>query len=291
MDAELLTRHLDWCRTRNLRPTTLEQRTHVLRRLQRFFADVEIEDLPEESLVAWYRDLTARVTPGARATELSHVAAYYRWLVRERIRGDDPTARLDRPRLRRRLPRPIADADLSQALAMAPERIRPWLFLAAYGGLRACEIAALRREDVIDQADPPVIIITGGKGDKQRIVPLHPEVLAVLPLDATGWLFPRRDGKPGPLMPHNVSILSNRALRAVGVTASFHALRHWFITKVYAQSLDLRLTQELAGHSDPATTAGYAAWAQERSAGVVGALRIVKTPEPPGVDAVPRLTA
>jgi integrase/recombinase XerC len=54
--------------------------------------------------------------------------------------------------------------------------------------------------------------------------------------------------------------------------ATFHALRHRFGTQVYANSLDLRVTQEILGQSSPATTAGYAAWSPERGIAAVAAL-------------------
>lgn len=255
----------------------MERRRVTILRLARH-GNLPLEILSAEQLADWYRGLGDRLNAGSRATELSHVVAYYRWLVRAHHRLDDPTAELDRPKVHRRLPRPIADEALALALDGAPERLRPWLFLAAFEGLRACEVANLRREDVLDESHPPVLIVTAGKGDKQRVLPLHESVAAVLPLERTGWLFPRRDGRPGPVGANTVSKLSCIYLRSLGVKSTFHALRHWFGTQIYRQSLDLRLTQELMGHSDPATTAGYAAWAPERAAGVVGALHVAARP-------------
>ncbi len=53
------------------------------------------------------------------------------------------------------------------------------LYLAAYQGLRACEIAGLRRENVHDLDDPPHLVVLG-KGSKERVLPLQPRVLAEL---------------------------------------------------------------------------------------------------------------
>lgn len=69
-----------------------------------------------------------------------------------------------------------------------------------------------------------------------------------------------------------VSKMIGRHMHHCGVAASAHKLRHSFGTEVYRQSRDLRMTQQLLGHSSPGTTAGYVAWAQDEAAGVVARL-------------------
>jgi integrase len=265
--------HLDHCRLRNLRPGTIYQRGRALVRLRRALDGPELLDVDHEVMAGWYSALD--LTPEARATELSHVRTFYRWALLEGLIESDPTLRLVRPRIPRRIPRPIGDDDLARALEGAPERVRPWLFLAAYSGLRACEIAGLRRRDVLDDADPPVIVVTDGKGGKQRVVPLAARVLAELRvsgLPPSGWLFSRADGKPGPLKPWSISGHANRSLRELGIPATLHQLRHHFGTSLYRSTHDLRLTQEVMGHASPVTTAGYAAWSPTEAAVAVEAL-------------------
>jgi integrase/recombinase XerC len=92
----------------------------------------------------------------------------------------------------------------------------------------------------------------------------------------TGYVFRRHDGRRGPLEPWTVSHLANRHLRQCGIDATLHQLRHRFGTVLYQQTHDLRLVQELMGHADPATTAGYAAYDRSGAADAVEAL-----PAPP----------
>lgn len=258
MCAEDRGRHLTWCQHRNLRPATVYQRSRALIRLQRALRCCPLTASAEQ-LEAWYAGLS--MMPEGRATELRHVRQFYRWAQRFGLRADDPTVRLDAPRLSRRLPRPIRDDDLDAALGVASERVRPMLMFAAYAGLRAGEIARLRRDAVRDDLDPAVLIVEDGKGGRQRIIPLHPELVGLLvELPARGWLFGREDGVAGPIAPHRVSQLCNRALRDAGTSSTLHTLRHRFATKIYASTLDLRTTQELLGHASPVTTAQYAAW-------------------------------
>jgi site-specific recombinase XerD len=235
---------------------------------------VPVDTATEEQLTVWAAALVARVSPAARGDYLAHATEFYRWLVRERLRDDDPTIRLVRPRLRQRLPRPIAEVDLARALVDAPDRIRPWLLLAALAGLRCCEVAPLRREDIRDDLDPPAIHVIEGKGGKSRIVPLHPAIAAELTqLPAHGWLFPHPN-RQGHIEAATVSHAVSDYLQSLNIAATMHQLRHHFGTALYRQSHDLRLTQELLGHSDPRTTAGYAAWSSDRAATAVVGLKV-----------------
>lgn len=267
-----LTRHLEWCRQRNLRLSYVDTRRRTITQLSREL-DMTVEDATESDFGEWYQRVSERMVPEARAVYLSHVQCYFRWLVVEKILEKDPTIRLVRPRMKRRLPRPMNDAELGRAIATASPRVKPWLLLAAFEGMRAIEIAGLRVEDIDMSAD--VIVVANGKGGKQRLLPLHPLVREALEplLGGRGYLFAHWS-RPGPPHPHNVSYAMNKHLRQQGITATAHAARHWFLTNVYRSSRDLRLTQELAGHASPTTTAGYAAWSPELAAGVVNGLQL-----------------
>ena len=177
--------------------------------------------------------------------------------------------------MRRTLPRPIADVDLAEAIDQAPPQIRAMLMLGAFQGLRCQEIAGLAREDVLDTRDPPVLIVANGKGGHQRILPLHAEVLSALrcvPLTRSGWVFRRPRG--GKFNAAQVSIVMRGYFADVGIEATAHQLRHWFGTSIYAETHDIRLTQELLGHQSPNTTAIYVAWSAVDAASAVSALSI-----------------
>lgn len=229
----------------------------------------------QATLLDWRRRLT--LADATICQYVSHIRCFYRWACKQGLCAADPAAELPAPRCRRRVPRPIGEDDLFQAVTTAPPRILPWLVLAAWCGLRACEIAGLRREDVLDTAPRPVLLLERTKGGAQRVVPLHPYVLAVLRscgLPASGYVFRRRDGQHGPNTPHQVSQLCNRYLHGRGVTATLHQLRHRFGTETYRASHDLRAVQELLGHASPVTTAGYAAFDSPVQVAAVNALPV-----------------
>lgn len=256
---------------RNLRPGTIKQKRYALGRLARHTAPADLLELGHDHLVAYLDRLDK---PETRATEMSHLRSFYRWAAIEGLIDHDPTMRLVRPRVPRRLPRPIPDRDLSMAVELAPDRILPWLLLAAYAGLRACEIARLRAEDVMWANEPPLLVVDQGKGGHTRAVPLSPVLepeLRRLPL--RGWLFPRRDGAPGPTPAHVVSQLSNRHLHGLGITHTLHTLRHWFATKTLrVNGGNLRESQDLMGHQSPVSTAIYTWVNPEAAAATVAAL-------------------
>lgn len=245
---------LDDCRMRNLRAATVDQKRRCLERLRRAYGDPLV--LGTDHVRA---HLARPMEPESRATELAHLRSFYKWAVLNGHRDDDPTLPIQRPKIHRRLPHPLPEADLGIIVDTAPPRIRLMLLLAAFAGLRAKEISGVRGEHIHWDLTQPVLVIAEQKGGDMGSVPLAPllvDELAAAP--RSGWLFPRRDGKPGPTPPHLVSRLCNDHLHGMGITLTLHSLRHRFGTQVYrASGRDLRLTQELMRHKTPVSTAIY----------------------------------
>lgn len=286
-DAEALWSHLSWMQLRRLSAGTIYQRRRNVMRLAAALP-VPLLDATSETLAAWMASL--RVGEPALAAYLSHVRSFYSWAEGEGLVVPNPAAGLPSIRRGRILPRPIGEAQLLDALEFAPGRVRPWLVLAAWAGLRAKEIALLRAECVLHNAPVPVLLIAADatKGRNERVVPMSEFVLAELRaagIPAGGWMFPRRDGRGGPNAPGLVSHLANEWLHSCGVAATLHQLRHRFGTAAYRATRDLRAVQELLGHSHPSTTAGYAAY---ESAAAVEAVRGLPVPpwwQPEGQEA------
>lgn len=247
-------RHLHHLTARNLRPNYIESRRRVLERLERHLGTDPLNATLEDLRCYLDRGLSA----GSLATEIAHLKGFYRWALLEGCISSDPTLRLERPKLPPGQPRPISSQDLAVALAVASDLIRPMLYLAAYAGLRACEIAPLRGEDLLLEADPPLLVVTEGKGGIPGSVPvcsiLLPE-LAQLP--RRGWCFPRIDGRPGHMSRYRICQLCNGLLHGISIDASLHQLRHWYATEIYRATRDLRVTQKLMRHASSKTTDRY----------------------------------
>lgn len=267
--SDLIDTYVRHCESRNLRPTYVYHQRLALARLAQHL-DGGLLDATTDDLAA-YIDSRA-LQPGARATEIAYLRGFYGWAFDEGLVVGDPARRLVRPRQARRLPRPMPDADVSRSLAEAPCTVAPILALAVYAGLRACEIAQLRAEDL--EVDPAMIRVRESKGGGESTVPLPPglaEVLARCPLPRSGWLFPGRDG--GHLSRSRICQVANTYLRSLGIAHTLHSYRHAYATAIYRQTKDLRRTQELMRHRSIQSTVGYTALDPDGGAAVVAGLR------------------
>jgi site-specific recombinase XerD len=244
---------------RGLFQSSIDRRAADLRKFDRWLHPGTLTDATVADVEAF---LACRSwEPATSYAFLSHLHAFYKWAVREGLCDLDPSIYVDRPRLRPGLPRPIADDDLAYLIAQAPATMRAWLFCGAFAGLRCCEIAGLTRGDIVESE---MQMRVTGKGGKCRVVPMHPLVLGALRVSGmprTGPLWRTATG-----LEFTGSILSqqgNRYIKAMGVDATMHQLRHWFGTKTYRDSQDILATAGLLGHSNTSTTQIYAAYDQK----------------------------
>jgi len=265
-----LSAHLRHCKQRGLRKPTLEAREEIVRRFARL-TDTPLLEVTQCDVDRW-RDTYDDHAPATIENYARHVQTFYGWLTKAKLIADDPTTEIPIPKVLKGVPRPIEEVDLHRAVAAATGELRVWLVLAAYVGLRAGEISRLRREDIYETRDIPVLHVVNGKGGRERLVPLSGNVLHELGYYLTKprgpqWLSGYHD--PDRLV--TVEVAGH--LRALGIPATCHSLRHCFATRLYQQSGgDLRMTQDLMGHASPATTAIYAAWDPTRATPVVNAM-------------------
>jgi integrase/recombinase XerC len=272
-DQEAIAAHLAWLRLNGAGPLTVTAREGALARMA-FLMGCPLLEASADALLAWRAGL--QLAPNSVLSYLSHARQFYAWAAAEGLLDGSPAKGIPAPRRPRQIPRPIAEDDLMLALATAPARIRPWLVLAGWAGLRAKEIALLRREHVLEGRPVPILRVAhdATKGYTERLVPISTFVAGELRplLPRNGWVFPRLDGRPGPLLPARVSHVANAHLHDCGTTSTLHSLRHRFATQAYAASRDLRAVQELLGHAAPETTAGYAAYHPAAAAAAVEAI-------------------
>jgi integrase/recombinase XerC len=182
------------------------------------------------------------------------------------------------PKVAKTLPKPLAVASarqMSDADLRAGEERAPWVLARdaavlalLYGsGLRISEALALKRKDIPAPGAGDVLVVKG-KGGKERMVPVLPQVLRLIAdYDALCPYDTGRDGpmfigaRGGPLSPRIVQLAMERLRGALGLpaTATPHALRHSFASHLLARGGDLRAIQELLGHASLSTTQIYTA--------------------------------
>jgi integrase/recombinase XerD len=224
-----------------------------------------------------YLAALARAGTGARtaARRLSAFRQFFRFLVTDSVRCDDPTQVIDGPRLPRALPKHLDESEVEKLIAAARAHEGPagarllCVIELLYGaGLRVSELAALPLAAA--KTDRPYVIVRG-KGDKERLVPVGAPALAALAAyleqrwhflregKASRFLFPSR-GREGFLTRRRCG----QMLKALALEAGLdparlspHVLRHAFASHLVERGADLRSVQEMLGHADIATTQIY----------------------------------
>lgn len=261
-----LDEHCRWMTRAGRAPRTIKMRRMHLQYLADHLGRDPV-DVTQFELEAWQDTLPIEQLRFKTAM----VRPYFDYLHKRGLRPDNPAALLVTPKAKRGLPRPIAFDALERAIRTAPTpRIRAWLILAAYAGLRAKEIAHLEVGCFEPGHDGGVFIrLTRTKGEYQRVSALPGWAWDLIrpALAAEGLCF-RRERGSGPVTPHQVCQVANDWLHKSGTSSTLHTLRH-FAGSSGVEVEDIRVVQEFLGHSSPATTAIYTAVAPKRIARMV----------------------
>jgi integrase/recombinase XerC len=277
---------------RRMSPKTLDAYARDVRQFLTFMAE-HLGGTPSLAKLAKLTPQDVRAFMAARRSDdissrslmrsLAGVRSFARFLERNGKGKVGALAAVRAPKVPKTLPKPLHIADakqVSDADIRAGEEREPWVLARdaavlalLYGsGLRISEALGLTRSEVPAPGRGDAITVTG-KGNKQRMVPLLPQVaqlvadyVAICPYDlpADGPLFVGARG--GPLSPRIIQLVMERLRGALSLpdSATPHALRHSFATHLLARGGDLRAIQELLGHASLSTTQIYTAVDTER---------------------------
>jgi len=268
---------------KGLSENTLKSYRHDLESYAAWLVD-ESQDITSVKRTDLNRYLSFRMRRGLKARStarsLSCLRALYRYLLREKLIQDDPTLRVENPKLGRPLPDTLTEADVEKLLA-TPDietplgmRDRTMLEVLYACGLRVSELTGLKLSEI--NLRQGVIRIVG-KGSKERLVPMGEEAISWL----TRYLAEARNDLLKNNLGQDVVFPSNRGVAMTRQTfwhrikelakkagiqkkLSPHTLRHAFATHLLNHGADLRVVQLLLGHSDLSTTQIYTHIAQQR---------------------------
>ena len=267
---------------RGLSANTLGAYRADLMALQRWLAkrDVSLIYATRADLLAFIAWRTKEgAKPRSTARQLSSFRRFYRFLLRESVIGEDPTLKIDMPKIGRSLPRSLTEGEVESLLA-APDthdplghRDRTMLEVLYATGLRVTELINLRQSEInLTQG----VLRVRGKGERERLIPLGDESqnwlrdflagprVEILLERHTDYLFPTRRGDR---MTRQAfwHIIKRYAKKAeIEGKLSPHTLRHAFATHLLNNGADLRVVQMLLGHSDLSTTQIYTHVARAR---------------------------
>ena len=213
------------------------------------------------------------------ARRLSALRQFYRFLISEGKRADDPTSTIESPKQTRTLPKTLSEAEVDQLIKTAgangtPESVRLVCLLEMLyaTGLRVSELVGLPMSSISEDMQ---FVTVAGKAGRERMVPLSdPAQKAVgdymnvrkrfIGIEGADnqekWVFPSRTSDSGHLTRQRFAQLLKDLARAAEVDedrVSPHILRHAFATHLLSRGADLRSVQKMLGHADIATTQIY----------------------------------
>lgn len=239
-------------------------------------ADATLADLTPQSIAAYQRSRKsfAAATLGKTVAALR---SYCAWCVRSDLRLDNPAAEVEPPKRPKTLPKPLSSTQLTllHTLLSTPlpdwreKRRASWVracLLMLYAGLRISEVASLDWRDI--DLDVSTLFVRGGKGAKDRLLPIHARLLSDLTLTPPV----RRRGLVVGLSLGGIRHIFDRWLRHAGLHVSAHQLRHTFATRLLWAGADIKQIQELMGHESLATTERYLGLDTTRSKAAIALL-------------------
>ena len=245
----------------------------------------DLADATTESVEAYFTSLGARgLAPATAARRRAAVRQFYRFVLGEGWRTDDPSRRVDAPKKGRPLPKVLSREEVVRLIDAATARdgaqgvrLGCMVELIYASGLRVSELLAL---PLAALARDPAYLMVRGKGGKDRLAPLNDTARAAVKaylevrpgflattkargdekadekanVEESPWLFPSRGGR---LTTRRFAQLLDEAAAAAGIDrgrVSPHVLRHAFATHLLEGGADLRVVQTLLGHADISTT-------------------------------------
>jgi integrase/recombinase XerC len=227
----------------------------------------EIELIDVRSFVAQQiRNGLSKTTAGRR---LASVRSFFKYLFREGYVSKNPAKLVSGPKTQKLLPRFLSVDDVfslvenPRGIGFVPARDRAILELLYSSGLRVSEVAGLNADDVNTREG---LVKVKGKGRKERILPIGAKAVdAIKSYLVEKILLKRKDRAM--FLNRRGARLSDRGVRRIvvkyakliGINGRIgpHTLRHTFASHLLQSGADLRVIQELLGHSSLSTTQKY----------------------------------
>lgn len=208
------------------------------------------------------------------ARKVAAIKSFFHYLVDQGGLQDDPTATLDSPKVRKRLPKAISQKDLERLLneparEQTPKALRDRALLEVLyaTGLRVTELVTLNVDDV-NLASASLRVVRA-KDSRERIVPIHQRALEPLQdyLERGRIQLLRNPEEQALFLNHRGNRLTRQGLwlivkhyvREVGIREGVtpHTLRHTFAANLIDRKADLEYVQEILGHANISTTQVY----------------------------------
>ncbi|HEX2579457.1 MAG TPA: site-specific tyrosine recombinase XerD [Rhabdochlamydiaceae bacterium] len=251
---------------KGLSPHTLVAYGRDLHAYAKFSEGKKAEEISAEQIIEYFQTLKNKgMASSSLCRALVVIKLFFRFLKREKLISNNPTVFLESPKMWQLIPEVLTIEEVSRLLAMPDSqsaigaRDRAIFMVMYASGLRVSELCGLNLRDVSDDQ-----VRVRGKGSKERVIPIAEAAVAAVDdyltrfrTEGDGPLFLSRHGKRMDRVTlwQRVKFYGKKA--GIQKTISPHTLRHSFATHLLENGADLRVIQEMLGHSNIATTDRY----------------------------------
>ena len=252
-----------WLESRKLSARGIDTYLRDLRRFSEHIGEAAtVEEITQEQIEA-YQISRRHLSAASLRKTLSALKSWADWAVRRRLIPFNPALDLSFPKRPAALPRALSSTQIDMLERWLDEpseiaiyqRDRLAIILMLYAGLRLSECCNLQWADV--DMGQRIIWVRHGKGDKDRLIPMHDRLCEALRSAGPSAGPVLRSEKGGKLNERTLRQTFYRRLVLIGLDISAHQLRHTFATQLLNAGADLMIISELMGHSSLETTKIY----------------------------------
>lgn len=239
------------------------------------FGSTPMADVRPSHVEAWVKDMVAKeYAPTTISTRFQSIRSVFRAAVRDRVVATDPTVGVVLPRRRRRevsMEIPAAE-DVAAIVTAAESRMRCFVALCAYAGLRLGEASAVKDTDIdfprrtlklrrqVQRKRGGSPEVRAPKYGSERDIALPDELCLMLArhievegVSSEGWLF--TGGAGDPISPTTVNAWWLRTVKVAGLApVKLHSLRHFYASGLISAGCDVVTVQRALGHASASVT-------------------------------------
>ena len=268
MNVQILSEYIDFLEIeKGLSENTLEAYRRDLSGFLDFCNDKELEELQRTQINSYVRNLhEKKYSPTSIMRKIASLRGFFKWACANEKIKINPTLTLEQPKVPQKLPKVITVDEINEILNQNLSKLHRVILELLYGcGLRVSELVNLKTNDY--DLNGKYLECTG-KGSKDRIVPLGKKAIKsikdFLPErefflqkfnEQSKFLLINEKGKH--VTRQEIYTFIRNQGKKLHKTISPHTLRHTFATHLLENGADLRVVQELLGHSDVSTTQLY----------------------------------
>lgn len=265
---QILSEYLDFLEIeKGLSQNTLDAYRRDLGSFFDFFEDIELDNLQRTHINSYVRNLhEKKYSPSSVIRKIATLRGFFKWACANEILQSNPALTLEQPKVPQKLPKVISVAEVEDILNQDLTKLETVIIELLYGcGLRVSELVNIKINDYDIKGK---YLECTGKGSKDRIVPLGKKAINAIKsfLPEREFLIQKFNLKTKQLLINDkgknvtrqevYNFIHNQG-KKLHKTISPHTLRHSFATHLLENGADLRVVQELLGHSDVSTTQLY----------------------------------